>query len=301
MRVAALLSPTMIDSPANPTVKLLRSLESPKQIREHGLFRVEGVRAVQDALDAGYWPRICLYNSELLVRTERGRALLKRLQSPKAASLGKSNPQEAGERAHEAATSTQHPQGVVAAFSLLDWPTPARNESTNPLALICDQIQDPGNLGTILRSAEAAGARGVWLSPRCVDHYNPKVVRAAMGAHFRLPVYDERDWSSIESDLESIGISNGRLFGTEGAAALIYDLVDWTQPSALIISNEAHGLSGEARALLEKGGETVSVPMLGGTESLNASIAAAVILFEAARQRRNSDNVPSSELRVSSY
>ena len=124
------------------------------------------------------------------------------------------------------------------------------------------------------------------------------VVRADWGAHFRLPVYDERDWPSIESDLASIGIAHGRLFGTEAAAPLTYDLVDWTQPSALIVSNEAHGLSAEARAILAKGGETVSVPMLGGTESLNASIAAAVILFEAARQRR-SGRGPSSAFRDS--
>jgi len=281
-------SPHMIDSPSNPIVKMLRSLDSSKNIREHRLFLVEGVRLMEDAIDAGLWPQISLYNRELLGRTARGMALLSRLDAAGARVPQVAQPLEATVRALEAAGSTQHPQGVVAAFKLIEWGSPKAggNAGATPLALVCDEIQDPGNLGTILRTAEAAGVIGVWLSPRCADHYNPKVVRAAMGAHFRLPVYEGRNWEQIEAGLAALGIERAGMCGTDAHAAVSYDRVDWTKPAALIVSNEAHGLSREAREIVSSGGATVSIPMAGGTESLNASIAAAVILFEGARQRR---------------
>jgi RNA methyltransferase, TrmH family len=278
----------MIDSPSNPIIKTLRSLDSSKNIREHGLFLVEGVRLMEDAINTGRWPQICLYNRELLGRTGRGLALLSRLEEPGARGHQVAQPLEATVRALEAAGSTQHPQGVVAAFKLLEWGSPKSEgkAGVKPLALVCDEIQDPGNLGTILRTAEASGVNGVWLSPRCADYYNPKVVRAAMGAHFRLPVFEGRNWEQIEAGLAALGIERAGIFGTDARAAVSYDRVDWTKPAALVVSNEAHGLSREAREVVSTGGATVSIPMAGDTESLNASIAAAVILFEAVRQRR---------------
>jgi TrmH family RNA methyltransferase len=276
----------MIDSPANPTVKALRSLDRPKHARERGHFLVEGVRAVEDGLRAGFFPDICLYNGDLLRRTERGARLLDALiegarQHPSSTVL------EATPRAIEAAADTLHPQGVVAAFPLVEWDrdrVSARHESA-PLALVCDDIQDPGNLGTILRTAEAAGVAAAYLSPRCVDAYNPKVVRAAMGAHFRLPLY-ALPWPGIEQALRELGVPRERVFATDAEAATPYDQVDWTLYSALVVSNEAHGLTPEASALAGGGKQVIAIPMLGGTESLNAATAAAVVLFEAARQRR---------------
>lgn len=274
----------IIDSPANPVVKTLRSLEQAKHRKERRQFLVEGVRAVEDGLQAGFWPGICLYSPELLMRTERGAKLLKQLTSPEAQRKQGHPPIEATERALEAASATLHPQGVVAAFPMIEWETPKPVSGAEPLALICDNIQDPGNLGTILRTAEAAGVQAVWLSPQCVDPYNPKVVRAAMGAHFRLPVR-ATDWLGIERELGHLGIGRECIFATDANAQGTYDSLDWTQPSALIISNEAHGLSADA-ASLAGAGATIAVPMVGGTESLNAATAAAIILFEAARQRR---------------
>lgn len=274
----------IIDSPANPTVKLLRSLESARGIAEQGLFLAEGVRLVEDGLKEGFWPAVCLYSPELLGRTERGRSLLRQLTATPAHDKTRPAPVEATPRALQAASATMHAQGVVAAFPLIDWPPPSRSQDA-ALGLICDNIQDPGNLGTILRSAEAAGVGAVWLSPGCVGLYNPKVVRAAMGAHFRLPVCAGGAWSKAAEWLSALGLDRTSLYATEASAPLTYDAVDWTRPAALLVSNEAHGLSGEARELAAQG-HAVSVPMHGSTESLNASIAAAVILFEAARQRR---------------
>jgi RNA methyltransferase, TrmH family len=274
----------LIDSPTNPTVKSLRALGmGPRQRREAGLFLVEGVRLVSDALDAGYPPQDCLYDPESLGKTERGRLLVRRLAAMSRQEQGRIF--EATPRALAAAGDTQHPQGVVAAFPALSWPEPTPADKPG-LWLVCDDIQDPGNLGTILRTAEASGVSGVWLTERCVDLYSPKVVRAAMGAHFRLPCFPETSWADIEATLIKLGVGPNGTYAAEAGAPMSYDEADWTAPSALIVSNEAHGLGEEARELATRRGGLISIPMLGGTESLNAAVAAAVILFEAARQRR---------------
>src|SRR3954454_3732432 len=127
----------MIDSLSNATVKVLRSLDQPKQVRARRQFLVEGVRAVEDGLRAGFVPDVCLYNGELLRRTERGARLLGKLLE-----LTKSRPRpailEATPRALEAASATLHPQGVVAAFPLIEWARQGVPEGSTPLALVCD-------------------------------------------------------------------------------------------------------------------------------------------------------------------
>ncbi|HUP26853.1 MAG TPA: RNA methyltransferase, partial [Chloroflexia bacterium] len=189
---------------------------------------------------------------------------------------------EASQRALEAASDTVHPQGIVASFPIQD-PAITTSSEGRALCLICDRVQDPGNLGTILRSAEAAGATGVWLSEGCADVHNPKVVRAAMGAHFRLPIFSEAKWDSLATELAGRSVELTRVFATEAGADDWYDQVDWAGPAALIVSNEAHGLSDQARNMA---GNLISIPMVGGAESLNAAVAASIVLFEAARQRR---------------
>jgi TrmH family RNA methyltransferase len=272
----------LIESTANPIVKTLRSLELPKGRQARRQFLVEGVRAVEEGLRAGRWPELCLYNRELLVRTERGAKLLKQLTAKDAGHKDRPAPIEASQRAIEAVSATQHPQGIVAAFSFIEWEVPSAQPGVTPLALVCDNIQDPGNLGTLLRTAEAAGVQAVWLSPECVDIYSPKVVRAAMGAHFRLPMFSSA-WADIWAGLRTTGIPDERVFATDTEAEMPYDYVDWRQPSALIVSNEAHGLGKEASRMA---GGIITIPMFGEAESLNAATAAAVILFETARQRR---------------
>lgn len=270
-----------IDSPLNPVVKSLRALADLKARRTRRLFIVEGVRAIEEGLRAGFAPTICLYNEKLLERTERGAKLAHALQRAANLSL-----YTASERALQAAADTLNPQGIVAAFPFLKWTTGA-NGAQPFLALVCDEIRDPGNMGTLLRTAEAAGVHAVWTTPGCVDIYNPKVVRAAMGTHFRLPIFAERPWLEIRSTMPDRGVAPSRLFCTEKDAKLAYDRVDWTQSSAIVISNEAHGLSAEASESCREG-ENISIPMLAETESLNAAIAGAIIMFEAARQRRQS-------------
>jgi TrmH family RNA methyltransferase len=145
------------------------------------------------------------------------------------------------------------------------------------MVLVLDGLRDPGNLGTILRSALAASVGLVLLAPETVDLYNPKVVRGAMGAHFRLPVLSQ-DWPEIASRLDGRSVW---LADAEGEIA--YDAIDWTVPSALIIGGEPAGAGREAAALATR---KTYIPMAHGIESLNAAMAATAILFEAARQQR---------------
>jgi len=171
-----------------------------------------------------------------------------------------------------ACADTETPQGVLAVV-------PFMTLSPRPgLILILDRLRDPGNLGSILRSAEAAGVGQAILTPGTVDLYNPKVVRGAMGAHFRLPAA-ALHWPAIVERLAGLAV-----WLADAAGEVAYDAVDWTQPAALIVGGEAAG-AGENASALATG--RVRIPMAGGAESLNAAMAATVILFEAARQGRS--------------
>jgi TrmH family RNA methyltransferase len=144
------------------------------------------------------------------------------------------------------------------------------------LAVVADGIADPGNLGTLLRTAWAAGVEAVFLTPGTVDAYNPKTVRSAMGAHFHLPLVSDTNEGILER------LAGLELWLAEPRGGLPYDDLDARHPMALVIGQEAHGASAFWRS---RAAGAVSIPMVSSVESLNAAIAAAVILFEVRRQR----------------
>lgn len=259
------MSDETITSLQNPRVKLVHSLQNrPRARRIERKIALEGARLVGDALASGRKPIFALYEP-----AHADMHLIARLQNLKRVPL---LPVSGEVMAH--VSDTQQPQGIVAVFGL---PAPALPDHPRR-ALILDAIREPGNMGTLLRTAAASGADIVILGPGCVDPYNPKVLRAGMGAHFRVPVI-EATWGEITDYTEGMGI-----YLAAGEGDLIYSDVDWTQPWALVIGNEAHGV-GEGSAALNDA-RRVSIPMAAATESLNAAVAAGVILFEAARQRR---------------
>lgn len=275
----------MITSPSNPKVALLRSLHAPRGRAEAGAFLVEGPHVVGAALAAGISPFLLLYEPEALGRSEEGRALLDRLAQ--AGEGGQMEALETNARALAHACDTQTPQGVAGAVALADV-APERLRARRrgcfrPLLLVLDELADPGNLGTILRSALAADVDEVLLTRRCVDSYNPKVVRAASGAHFHLPVAAQQSWEQIAVRLAGAP-KTAQVLLAEASAPHPYYEVDLTRRTALIIGNEARGPSAEARRLATG---AVSIPMWNGVESLNAAIAASLLLFEAARQQRS--------------
>lgn len=256
----------MITSVQNPKIKQIRALQArAKARREAGAYIVEGVRLAEEALRAGLTPQLALYTEEL---GERGQALVAALQASKV-------PVEMiAPHVMQTASDTQSPQGVLLELPMKPLPLPDELD----FVVIADQLRDPGNLGTLLRSASAAGVQAVLLPPDGVDPYAPKVMRAGMGAHFRLPVqilpYDEITAVCRKHHLQ-IMVSAARQ-GTP------YYQVDLTTPLALVIGGEAEGAGAEIAA---QAGRRIHIPMPGESESLNAAAAAAVLLFETVRQR----------------
>lgn len=254
----------MITSTSNSKVKRVRRLQADRKQREReGAFVIEGTRWLDEVVQWTHTPEFVFYTESWREKSEHNQILLQ-VTGPT---------QLVSEEVMAAMSDTETPAGVLAILPLKPLPLP----HSPTLLLILDRVRDPGNLGTILRTAAAAGADGVLLTPGTVDAYNPKVIRAGMGAHLRLPL-QQTGWPEIERLTSDMAVWVAAADGS-----VPYTDVNWRRPSALIIGSEAHGAGREAERVA---GDSVYIPMHAATESLNAAIATAVILFEAARQRR---------------
>ena len=255
----------MITSPQNSKIKQVRALlTQSKARRREGRMVLEGVRLIGDVLAGGFQPEYVLH------RDDWQSEVLDKLVKSEVECI----PVEAG--IFDALAETEHSQGVLAVCAM-----PELLISPDASLLIAlDGLQDPGNLGAILRTAAAADVDGVLLLPGTVDPFNPKVIRAGMGAHFRLPMV-ALDWGEFAEvfnpDWNILAADSANL-----EAAPYWDTLPQS-PTVLVMGNEAHGISGDARRLASA---FVSIPMARGVESLNTAIAAAILLFEFRRQRR---------------
>lgn len=252
---------SMITSTQNERVKLAHALVTQaKTRRKEGKIALEGVRLIRDAMErGGFSPDFILYDPSHVNITAL-ETLTDQLY-------------EASGEVIRYIAATEQPQGIVAVF-----PMPVPKLPADPQrVLILDHLRDPGNVGTILRTAAAAGVDVVLLSPGSVDLYNDKVLRASMGAHFRVTVA-ERSWAEIDAYVTDLPVYLADMVGDA-----VYHTVDWTQPHALVVGSEADGASVDAVALTS---QRVYIPMSADSESLNAAVAAGILLFEAARQRR---------------
>ena len=255
----------MITSSQNSKIKLARALAGkPKERREAGAFLAEGVRLLEEAYAANVEIRFALYTDEL---SERGSGLLKKLEG-RGVELEKVQ-----DELLDSLSDTETSQGILAVVNDLQLVIPP---SPN-FVLIADQIRDPGNLGTLLRSADAAGVQAVLLPPETTDAFAPKAVRSGMGAQFRLPIRSVR-WDEIQALTGGLQVF---LADMEGVSCWETDL---RQPLVLIIGGEAEGASEQA---VELANQKVKIPMSGKTESLNAAVAGSVLMFEVVRQRAN--------------
>jgi TrmH family RNA methyltransferase len=254
-----------ISSVRNERIQYIRSLSRRRVRQREDRFVVEGTRLLDEVVRAGIRPALVLYTEAWAATPDAERLLPALTQAEEGAWL-------VSDGVLAACADTQTPQGVLAAVPLV------RLRPRPGLILVLDRLRNPGNLGTILRSAEAAGVGEVVLSPGTVDLFNPKVVRGAMGAHFRLPVTGLA-WPAVEGRL-----SGRAVWLADAAGSNPYDAVDWTLPSALIVGGETTGTSKEAADLATG---RVCIPMSAKVDSLNAAMAATAILFEAARQQRN--------------
>ena len=185
-------------------------------------------------------------------------------------------------------SDTQTPQGVLAVIKQYEYSMDEVLEGYNqeadkdaaPLLLVLENIQDPGNLGTMLRSGEGAGVTGVIMGKGCADIYNPKVIRSTMGSIFRMPFIYVESVPEVVRNLKERGIQTyaAHLKGKKN-----YDEFDYTGPTAFLIGNEGKGLTDETA---KEASEYVLIPMKGEVESMNAATSSAILTFEASRQRR---------------
>jgi TrmH family RNA methyltransferase len=253
----------VITSSQNSKIKLVRALLGrAKERREGNAFVVEGVRLVEEAVSSKWEIRFVLYDESL---NERGKSQVERLKSRGV------DVEMVSQSLMKSLSETETPQGILAVLANSQLPVP---NSPN-FILIPDQIRDPGNLGTLLRSAAAAGVQAVLLPPETTDAFAPKVVRSGMGAHFRLPIH-AMIWEEIQQQIKELQVF---LADMNGQSCWGTDL---RQPLALIVGGEAEGASKEARKLSR---EKISIPMSGDIESLNAGVAGSVLMFEVVRQR----------------
>lgn len=268
-----------ITSIHNPKVTALRALHTSKGRRAARAFLIEGAHLVTEAHAAHIRPDLVIYDPAAL-----------------AASLLLDDISAWADEGVEVIAATeailarvceaQTPQGIAAVIAhehvTADRLSGRRRGRFRPLVLILDDIADPGNVGTILRSALAADVDVALLTPNCVDAFAPKVLRAASGAHFHLPIRAEQSWANIEAYLAGAPRMQ-QVLVADAAGDTDYSALDLTQRTGLIIGNEARGPSAAARSRATR---QVRIPMYNHVESLNAGIAASVILFEAVRQRR---------------
>ncbi len=256
----------MITSISNPKIKDIIQLQKKSRLRnERGLFLVEGIRMARE-IPANQM--VQMYATADFYQKSRQ-------QLPQ-----EIRPELVSEQVFSAMSDTKTPQGVLAVVKQSEYQPETLMSAENAHLLVLDNLQDPGNLGTIFRTAEAAGVTGIIMSRDCVDIYNPKTVRSTMGAIFRQPfVYVESVPETI-AQMKKHGIT---VYAAHLQGRQTYDKENYRAKTAFLIGNEGNGLRQE---VAEAADVWIRIPMEGEAESLNAAVAAAVLMYEVNRQRR---------------
>lgn len=260
----------MISSDSNAQIKEIAKLQkSARERRKKGLFAVEGMKLVREAAEYGRLQKI--YVSETAMQE----------MSEEVGKLSGKYPLEfVSDTVFRAVSETVTPQGILGLAQIPSYDLDEILTDERRSFLLLDDLRDPGNLGTIMRTAEGADMAGVIMSRECVDLFNPKVVRSTMGAIFRVPFHYTEDLPDVIALLKQRGIL---VYGAMLQGSVVYDTVDYRMGAAIVVGNEANGISdAAARQLSAK----VRIPMAGKLESLNAAVSAAVLMYEVARQKR---------------
>ncbi len=267
----------MITSVNNDRVrKVVSYVEKTKARREDDVFVIEGMKMLREA--PVLQVREVYFTSRFLDKaTEEDKEILWRYGA-----------EEVSEEVMKKMAATQTPQGVMAIVIQYHYTEDEviegynkGNEGARPLILVLENIQDPGNLGTMLRSGEGAGVTGVILSKGSADIYNPKVIRSTMGSIFRMPFIYVDNLPEMVTKLSNNGI---RTYAAHLKGRKNYDEFDYTEPTAFLIGNEGNGLTKETA---DAATDYVLIPMKGEVESMNAATSSAILTFEASRQRRS--------------
>lgn len=259
----------MITSVSNERVKnIIKLQQKAKARREQNCFIVEGYRMAEEVPADRL---LQAYASESFAAKAENQALCERLKAEIVA-----------DHVMEAMSDTQTPQGILAVVRRRDVKPETIWQVSDALIMVLERIQDPGNLGTIVRTAEGAGVTGIILSADTVDIYNSKVIRSTMGSIYRMPFAYVGDVKQTVAAMKQDGI---RTYAAHLLGQNSYDEEDYTGPTAFLIGNEGNGLTDEVAALSDR---YIRIPMCGQVESLNAAVASAILMYEAGRQRRRS-------------
>lgn len=259
----------MITSSQNPKIKFVRSLLSSRKEREEsGSFVVEGVRLAEEASAANFKPEMALFSSAV---SERGHAVLEgfRDQNIKI--------EEVDADLLNRVSATRTSQGILLVLDFPQFQLPQEID----LVLALDNISDPGNMGTVLRSAWASGFQAILLTPGCVDVFSPKVVRAGIGAHFQLPIRTMTA-QEIHSFCKQERTPALIIYLAESQGGEISWNADLRCPLCLIIGSEAEGTAEEIKKIAD---QDIYIPMQENAESYNAAVAAGILMYEINRQR----------------
>lgn len=257
----------MITSTSNPQMKKIIQLSKKAKLRnEEQTFIVEGVKMFQEL------PRELLksvYVSESFLREEKNRKMLNGLAY-----------ESVSDPVFRTVSDTKTPQGILCLVRQLHYELSDLMKPKKPRLLLLEGLQDPGNLGTIMRTGEGAGISGIILNRESVDIYNPKVIRSTMGSIYRVPFIYVETLSEILPELKKKGITT---YASHLQGTCDYDKKDYTSGCAFFVGNEGNGLSDELSGLADS---LIRIPMEGKLESLNAAVAACILMYEASRQRR---------------
>ncbi|MDF2537889.1 MAG: hypothetical protein K0S76_910 [Herbinix sp.] len=260
----------VISSISNSQIKNLVLLQKKAKARkEQGIFVVEGIKMFEEAKEAG-----------LLIKAYTSESFYDAVTKEHSDYFDSLDVEILTDAVFKEASDTQTPQGILGTVKISEYSPEAILKHPEACLLLLEDIRDPGNLGTMIRTAEGAGITGIIMNGSSVDSYNPKVIRSTMGSIYRVPFCYVDDFKQILADIKNRGVTvfaahlMGRPYDTEGS---------FRGKCAFLIGNEANGLSEEISSMADT---LIKIPMAGKVESLNAAVAAAILMYEAARQRR---------------
>lgn len=251
-----------ISSTANSKYKYIKSLQSKKARMKNGEYTVEGIKSVHDAIKAGKVISMIVLSRDFYENNE--------FTYPDGVNII-----TVADNIFSPLCDTLTPQGIIAVIKM-DKEGEFKLDTSSHY-VYCDNVQDPGNLGTIIRTAEAAGIKAVLLSPDCADIYSPKVVRASMGSYFNIDIISgvthERLFELKESGVSLIG-------GALSDNTVDYREADYSAPSVIVVGNEGNGITKEVQKMCQ----CVKIPIYGKADSLNVSVAAGILIYEIFRK-----------------
>jgi TrmH family RNA methyltransferase len=265
----------LITSTSNQKIKNISALlKKSKERQKQKVFVVEGPKMCLEAPLARVQE---IYVSESYLAEETQRRQLEEYLSG-----GAQHVETVSDSVFSAMSDTRTPQGILSVIQMPEYSVEQMLDKEHTLLLVLENIQDPGNLGTMLRTGEGAGITGVIASKDTVDLYNPKTVRSTMGSIYRIPYLVAQDWEGTLRRVKDKGVT---LYAAHLQGSVVYDEPDYTKACAFLIGNEGNGLTDATAALADA---RVRIPMAGQVESLNAAVSASLLTYECSRQRRKS-------------